>query len=163
MPTHEEDIQLIACIQQSITNKLATYPSHFLLLARDYKHDIFRIRQYNQQSPTPPSHKDNKWQTFISNLHFLPILDTTPFTRQAGPNYNHTNLIDAFYMASTHLPLTNVHSHTTLPQLKPFLSTLSSPPHPPKKIKDFITEILVLLNRYITLLPRKEPPHIPPP
>lgn len=102
MLTHEEDIHKIPDIWQTIKQTLTTHSTHFPIFIEDFNRHIFTIGCHSQFSFTQPTNKDKEWQIFTSNLQLTRISNTSIFSRQGEPNYNHTSLIDGFYNSNTH-------------------------------------------------------------
>ena len=111
MPTHDDDINLIPIIQNTITQTLHKFPTLAVLMCGDFNRDIALIGHYANDQYYPPSEIDTLWHTYITTNNFAYIPTNTTYTRQGGHNYTHTSLIDGFYYKGN---LTNLNSHTLL-------------------------------------------------
>ena len=110
MPSHTEDIQHIPTIQQNITNQLNLHPNHTHILCGDFNRDIALIGRQNEFHTTPPQTEDIEWRAFTNNLQLSYIPINSPYTRQGGPNYHQTSLIDGFFIQT---PNNNLYTSTT--------------------------------------------------
>ncbi|HYP43288.1 MAG TPA: endonuclease/exonuclease/phosphatase family protein [Candidatus Nitrosocosmicus sp.] len=68
MPSHNEDIQLIPIIQQTITTQINAHPNHTHILCGDFNRDIALIGRQNTHSTSPPQEEDTSWRTYTENL-----------------------------------------------------------------------------------------------
>jgi hypothetical protein len=98
MPSHEEDIKLIPIIQQNITQQTINHPNHIHALCGDFNRDIALIGRQNEYTTTPPQAADIEWRTFTDTLQLEYIPTNNKYSRQGGQDYNHTSLIDGYYI-----------------------------------------------------------------
>ena len=98
MPSQEEDTRSIPIIQQNITLHTTNHPNHIHILCGDFNRDIALIGRQNEYTTTPPQTEDLEWRAFTNNLQLTYIPTNSSYTRQGGQNYNHTSLIDGYYI-----------------------------------------------------------------
>jgi hypothetical protein len=110
LPSHEEDIPLIPDIQNTITHHINSSANHTIILCGDFNRDIALIGRLNNDLITPPQTCDHNWRNFVDNLNLTYIPTTTSYSRQGGPHYIHTSLIDGFFIKTSNHP--SYHSHT---------------------------------------------------
>jgi exonuclease III len=96
MPSHEEDIRSIPLIHQTITQHTTNLPNHTIILCGDFNRDIALIGRQNEHNTTPPQVEDREWRAFTDSLHLTYIPTNSLYSRQGGPNYTHTSLIDGY-------------------------------------------------------------------
>ena len=106
MPTHPQDLHLVQEIQTQIQSLVTNHPTSHTILAGDFNRDILlKGRSFNGQI-SPPTLNDYEWAKFTQDIGLNIINNQASHTRQGGPNYTLTSLIDGFY--------SNLPNHNTL-------------------------------------------------
>ena len=115
MPSHPDDIRLIANIKTNITTQITSKPNHTFLLCGGFNHDIALIGRIHNNQTTPPQPEDLQWRHFTNSLNLTYIPTDTNYSRQGGLDYKDLSLIDRFYILHTNYPHFTSSTKTNLP------------------------------------------------
>jgi hypothetical protein len=141
MPSHPEDLHIIPTILTTITHQINHHLQSNIILCGNFNRDLSLTGCILNDITKPPHPLDYQWQLFTRNLglQYIPI-DTT-YTRQGGPNYTHSSLIDGYFIKTTHNPSYTSHTNINFPQNSdhflvslhiPQNTLLARPPLPPQ-------------------------------
>jgi exonuclease III len=141
MPSHQEDIQLIPTILQTITQQITRHHTNQIILCGDFNRDIALIGRTNNTILQLPQQQDHQWRHFTQSLGLIYIPIDSSFTRQEGYNYTHTSLIDGYYIKSPNNTIYTSYTNLDFPQNSDhfpvslnipnnFLLARPPPPHP---------------------------------
>lgn len=115
MHKHNEDLNLIPLVQQTIETIVDKYPTYFLILVGDFSWDILLIGRQTQHTTVIPLREESEYNEYTTDLKLTLIPNTSHFTSQEGPNYTHTKMIVNFNI-NKFPPPPNHHHYHHLPQ-----------------------------------------------
>lgn len=141
MHKHNEDLNLIPLVQQTIETIVDKYPTYFLILVGDFSWDILLIGRQTQHTTVIPLREESEYNEYTTDLKLTLIPNTSHFTSQEGPNYTHTKMIVNFNINKSPPPTTTItitylkpmgRSHDRMNQTNNSLATMQSKhvPHP---------------------------------
>jgi hypothetical protein len=141
MPSHPEDLYIMPTILTTITHQINHHLQSNIILSRDFNRDLSLTGCTLNDITEPPHPLDYQWQLFTHNLGLQYIPTDTTYTRQSGPNYTHSSLIDGYFIKTTHNPSYTSHTNINFPQNSdhfhvslhiPHNTLLARPPLPPQ-------------------------------
>ena len=148
MPSHPEDLHIIPTILTTITHQINHHLQSNIIFYGNFNRDLFLIGRILNDITEPPHLLDYQWQLFTRNLDLQYIPIDTIYTRQGGPNYTNSSLIDGYFIKTTHNPSYISHTNINFPQNSDhFLVSLHIPQNtllarPPLPLQARINRIL---------------------